>query len=299
MMALRSPGMTVSVTPRTACRPPKLFDRPRNSRAGTPPSAFTSLPSVSQRTEAGAPQTEPRLTIALIAEFAGRKVAAVNRGLEELLFVELAELADVRIGLDDRIPKLLLVVPEHLLLLDLLDVDVLHRVAHLVDADGTANRVQFQRGELLHELLGARELAVVLLHDLVDHLRAGVVGLRVIRRHLAEFRAILLHEGFVLWVLQRGAVLQRRDVADHFIAHGRQHELVIARPAADHRLLVAGGRELLGELQRHGPDHEREDRIGVLPQRRDVGPEGLSADRRPDLLHDLPAAGLEGALETA
>src|SRR5262249_37933652 len=76
-------------------------------------------------------------------------------------------------------------------------------------------------------------------------------------------------------------------------------ELVIARPAADHRLLVAGGRELLRELQRHGTNHQREDRIGVLPQRRDVGPEVLGADRRPDLLHDLPAAGLEGALETA
>src|SRR5262249_15969691 len=207
MMALRSPGMTVSVTPRTACRPPKLFDRSRNSRAGTPPSAFTSLPSLSQRIEAGAPRT-PRLSIALIAELAGRKVAAVDRRLEKLVLVELAELADVGIGLDDRIPKLLLVVPEHLLLLDLLDVDVLHGVAHLVDADGTANRIQFQRGELLHELLGTRELAVVLLHDLVDHLRAGIVGLRVIRRHLAELRAILLHEGFVLRVLQRGAVLQ-------------------------------------------------------------------------------------------
>ncbi len=45
MIALRSPGKTVSVTPRTARRPPKLFDRPRSSRAGAPPFAFTSLPS--------------------------------------------------------------------------------------------------------------------------------------------------------------------------------------------------------------------------------------------------------------
>src|SRR5262249_54068482 len=90
----------------------------------------------SERT--GAPATEPRPTTTLIAEFAGREVPAVDRRLEELLLVELPELADVRIGLDDRVPKLFLVIAEHLLLLDLLDVDVLHRVAHLVDGDGTA-----------------------------------------------------------------------------------------------------------------------------------------------------------------
>ncbi len=43
----------------------------------------------------------------------------------------------------------------------------------------------------------------------------------------------------VLRILQRGAVLQRRDVADHLVAHRWQHEFVIARPAADDRLLVA------------------------------------------------------------
>ena len=88
-------------------------------------------------------------------------------------------------------------------------------------------------------------------------------------------------------------------MADHFIAHGWQHELVIARPAAEHRLLVAGGCELFRELQRHGPDHEREDRIGVLPKGRNIRSEVLRADRRPDLLDDLPAAGFEGALEAA
>src|SRR5262249_14204386 len=73
----------------------------------------------------------------------------------------------------------------------------------------------------------------------------------------------------------------------------------MAGPAADHGLLVAGGRELLGELQRHGADHEREDGVGVLPDGRNVGPEVLGADWWPDLLDDLPAAGLECALETA
>src|SRR5262252_4399472 len=303
MMALRSPGMILSVTSRTARRPPKLFESARSSRTGSPPfacaSVFTSmsLPSASEAT--GAPETEPRPMAALVAEFAGREVAAVDRRLEELLLVELPELVDVRISLDDGVPELLLVVAEHLLLLDLLDVDVLHRVAHLVDADGTADGIQLQRGELFDEFLGTGEVALVVLDDLVDHLRRRVIGLRIVRGDLAVFRAVFLYEGFVLRVFQRGAVLQRGHVTDHFVAHGRQHELVIARRAADHRLLVARGRELLGELQRHGTDHERENGVGVLPNGRNVGPEVLGADRRPDPLDDLPAAGLECALEAA
>src|SRR5215469_9766023 len=303
MMALRSPGMILSVTSRTARRPPKLFESARSSRTGWPPfaraSVFTSVSLPIASEAAGARETEPRPTATLVAEFAGRVVAAVDRRLEELLLVELPELADVRIGLDDGVPELLLVVAEHLLLLDLLDVDVLHRVAHLVDADGTANRIQLQRGELLDEFLGARKVAFVVLDDLVDHLRRRVVGLRIIRGDLAVLRAVFPYEGFVLRRFQRGAVLQRGHVTDHFVAHGRQHELVVARPAADHRFLVARGRELLGELQRHGTDHEREDGVGVLPQCRDVRTEVLGADRRPDLLDDLPAAGLECPLETA
>jgi len=34
MMALRSPGMILSVTSRTARRPPKLFESARSSRTG-------------------------------------------------------------------------------------------------------------------------------------------------------------------------------------------------------------------------------------------------------------------------
>src|SRR5262245_9726040 len=144
MIALRSPGMILKVTSRTACRPPKLFDRARSSRAGSPPftraSVVTSVSAPIARggEAAGAPDAELRPTVALVAELAGWIVAVIDRRLEELVLVELSELADVRVGLDDGVPELLLVVAEHLLLLDLLDVDVLHGVAHVVDGDGTA-----------------------------------------------------------------------------------------------------------------------------------------------------------------
>jgi len=258
-------------------------------------SAFTAM---TWREESRGSGSEPR-SWSFFAELAGRIVAAVDGRRQELSLLELAELVDVRIGLDDRIPELLVRIAEHLLLLDLLDVDVLHRIAHLVEGDGATQRVELHRLELLDELLGAGELAVVLLDDLVDHAGAGVVGLRIIRRHLAELGAVGLHEGLVLRVFQRGAVLQRGDMADHLVTHRGQHEFVIARAAADHRLLVAGGGELLGKLQRHWADHQREDRVGVLLDGRDVGPEILGADRRPDFLDDLAATSFERPLEAA
>src|SRR6516162_7180597 len=251
MMALRSPGMILNVTSRTARRPPKLFESARSSRTGSPPvacaSVFTSgsLPIASEAT--GARETEPRSMAMLVAEFAGRVVSAVDRRLEELLLVELPELGDVRVSLDDGVPELLLVVAEHLLLLDLLDVDVLHRVAHLVDADGTADGIQLQRGELFDEFLGTGEVALVVLDDLMDHLRRRVIGLRIVRGDLAVLRAILLDEGFVLGVFQRRAVLQRGHVTDHFVAHGRQHELVIARPAAGLECALEAADDLIAE----------------------------------------------------
>src|SRR6476619_7281667 len=107
----------------------------------------------------------------LFAEFAGREVAAVDRLLKELVLAVSPELADVGIGLDHRVPELGLVVTEHRLLLDLLDVDVLHRVAHVVERHRAARRVDFQRHHHLDELLGARIFAVGLFDQLVDHLR--------------------------------------------------------------------------------------------------------------------------------
>src|SRR5262249_38327628 len=148
LMAFGWPGMTVRRAPRPAARPPKLLERPRSSRAGQPPSAFTSFPSRIPRKAAGAPRVGPDRQ-ALIAVFAGREVAAVDRCLEELVLVELPELGDVRIGLDDGVPELVLVVAEHLLLLDLLDVDVLHRIAHVIDGNGPANRIEPHHGGLL------------------------------------------------------------------------------------------------------------------------------------------------------
>src|SRR5436190_22441541 len=98
---------------------------------------------------------------ALFAVFAGRIVAAIDRGLEELVLIELPELADSRIGLDDRVPELRLVVAEHLLALDLLDIDVLYRVTHVVEADRTTDGVELHRREQLDELDRCRGIAAV------------------------------------------------------------------------------------------------------------------------------------------
>jgi hypothetical protein len=52
-------------------------------------------------------------------------------------------------------------------------------------------------------------------------------------------------------------------------------------------------------LQRHRPDHQREHRVGVWFEGRDIGPEILGVERRPDFLDDLAATVLEGLLKAA
>src|SRR5689334_24606493 len=75
------------------------------------------------------------VTKKLFAVFAGRELAAVDRLFQKSLLSVGPELADVRISLDHRVPKLVLVVTEHFLLFHFLDVDVLHRVTHVVEAN--------------------------------------------------------------------------------------------------------------------------------------------------------------------
>src|SRR5262245_4851829 len=116
MMALRSPGMIFSVTPRTACSPPKLFDSRLSSRTGCPPfvgvSEVTLMSRFSQGLGGRGSWRNPSSIATLIAELAGRVVAAVDGRLQELVLVELTELSDIRVGLDDGVPELILVVPE-------------------------------------------------------------------------------------------------------------------------------------------------------------------------------------------
>src|ERR1051326_1316107 len=288
MIALRSPGMIFRSTPRTACRPPKLLHRPASSSTGCCP-----------LWDCWSTRFSARLALRLLAVPARRKIAAIDRLLGGRGLVVLPELTDVRIGLDDRVPQLVLVVAEHPLLLDLADVDVLHRVAHLVEAHRPAHRVDLDALHQLDELFRARPLAAGLLHHLVDPLCRGVVALREVGRDPIVLGPVGLDERLVLRRLERGAVLQGRTAPDRFVAHRRQHERVVARAAADHRRPYAGRDELLGELRHHRPDHQREDRVRVRPDGRDIGPEILGGERRPELLDDLAAALLERLLETA
>src|ERR1041384_6864836 len=153
--ALGSPVMILTVTPRTACRPPKLFDSPFNSRTGVWPLAVVSALTFSflcVRGKRPGPRREAPVVAMLVAELAGRIIAAVDRRCQELGLLELAELIDVRIGLDDGVPELCVGIAEHLHLRDFLDVDVLHRVAHLVERDRSTRGVDLDRRQQLEEL---------------------------------------------------------------------------------------------------------------------------------------------------
>src|SRR5499427_3215697 len=137
MMALRSPAITRRLTSCTALSPPKLLHSLLSSRTGclpsSPPGSSTMSPPRCHSWRGGkGRRASAALLSASFTEFARRKVAAVDRLLQELRFAKLPELTDVRVGLDHRVPELFLVVAEHLFLFDPLDVDVLHGVAHVV-----------------------------------------------------------------------------------------------------------------------------------------------------------------------
>src|SRR6266446_5391867 len=110
MIARRSPGPTVRLTPSTARRPPNSLQRPlRLSAAATRPVTSAGL--------------------------ARREVAVVHGLLQEIFGLVLPELRDGRVGVDDGVPEL--AVP----LLDLADVDVLDRVAVGVELHRTSRGV--------------------------------------------------------------------------------------------------------------------------------------------------------------
>src|SRR6185312_6000063 len=93
------------------------------------------------------PPRGPRRVVTSFAELAGREVAAVDRLRQELRLVVGPELADIGIGLDHRIPELRLAVAKHLLLLDLLDVDVLDRAAGgEIELHRTADGIELDAG---------------------------------------------------------------------------------------------------------------------------------------------------------
>src|SRR5947209_7136187 len=114
--------------------------------------------------------------------FAGWEVAVVHGLGEELVLAVGPELTDLWIGLDHGVPELVLLVAEHLLLLDLLDVDVFDRVAIFIELDWTTRRVELDALHDLDELLRSRIFAAGLLDRLIDPHRRGIVIFRVIAR---------------------------------------------------------------------------------------------------------------------
>src|SRR5689334_23948677 len=143
MIALRSPGMIRNATLRVACRPPKLLHRPFSSSAATlSVCAWLTHASPEDRNCRGPLALAPA-SVFLFAVLTRREILAVHVLLEELVLAVRPVLADVRISLDHRVPEVVLVVAEHLLFLDFLDVDVLYRVA-VLEADRPAHGIELE-----------------------------------------------------------------------------------------------------------------------------------------------------------
>src|SRR6266852_6701504 len=273
MTARRSPGRTASDTPPTACSPPKYFETPSSLRAKS--ALRRALP---------------------LAVLAWGMVSRIERLLQKLLRVVLPELAHRRVGEDHAV----LEVAAHAL--DLPHVDVLDGIAPAVDDHGAAGEVlQLDLPQGGQERLAVLDLAVDRLDRFHDPARVGVAGLPVVGGHLAHLGLEGLGELLVGGIVEGRRVVQRGVDAQRLVAHLRQHRLVGDGAVAEEGELGLEPRVrvLLHELQRAPAEEDGEDGVGVPL---DLGQERREVRRvqgHPDLLHDLAALLLEGALEAA
>src|SRR5216683_930928 len=268
------------------------------TRSGRMSKPTTAWPALTKR----AAMEEPRRpsptmpTVVMSALRAGRVVPRVDGVLQKFLGLEGPKLGDVGKGVDHGVLEL----AAHAL--DLPHVDVFDRVAVVVEAHrptgGFGEIHAAHRGE---KLLAVLDVATRGLEGCLESQAAYVAALGVVRRHLLVLRLVGLGEFSVRGRGEGGGVVQRGDDAQHLIAHGAEHVLVGEGPAADQRQLAleARLRVLLGEAERVGAREDAVDSVDIPAQLGQVGREIGGIERGPELLDDLAAGVLEGALEAA
>src|SRR5215470_15872270 len=194
---------------------------------------YASMPRARSGTQIITWSTRVSTRWPLLAGLAGRVVAVVHGQLQVLLRLVVPELGDGREGVDHRVLELA-VLP-----LDLAHVDVLDRVAPVVELHRPARSVRdLHLAERGHELLAVLHGAANQLGRLVDPAAAGVAGLREIGRHFAVLLLVVGHELAVGRAVERGAVHERRHVAEGLVAEVGQDRLVDDDRAADDRQLA-------------------------------------------------------------
>src|SRR6185312_3810260 len=223
-----------------------------------------------------------------------RVVAGIDRRGEEFLRVVGPELADLGIAVDDGVDE------TAVLFLDLADVDREDRIAVLVERHRAERRfLELDRAQRLHEGRLVLDLAARGLERLLEE-EAGKIGPHAV---IAGVGAIGLAEGchelLVVRRVDRGAVPAGRDHPHRLVAHALQHALIDRGHAGEHRdlSLEAVFLVLLQEAQAVGAGEPGIDAVDVAL---DLGDERAvvgGVQGRPQLLHDLAAGILEGALE--
>src|SRR5437867_2769882 len=284
--------------------------RPPSSTSDFPFSATRSYPTTSwppaRRRPATAEPSSPSPTIPSVAipaalpnarslaVLARRVVAGVGGVLQELVGPVGPELTHAREGVDDRILKPAADA------LDLADVDVLDRVAEVVELHGAARGVgEVHAPERGAELLPVLDVAARRLERRPEHHARHVRPFRIVGGHLLVLGLVGPRELLVGGAREHRRVVERRHDAQDLVAHRAQHVLVGEGAAADERELLPQPRllELLREPQRVGAGEDGVDRVHVAAEPRDVGGEIGGAERRPKLLEHLAARLLEGPLE--
>src|SRR6266545_3179289 len=267
----------------------------RSGRTSKPTTAWPALIRRAATAEPSRPRpTRPTVAIRRSAVLAWRVVARVDGVLQEVLGLVGPELGHVRKGLDHGVLEL----AAHAL--DLADVDVLDRVAEVVEAHGAARRIgEVHLAKGGQELLRVLDIATCRLERGLERDARDVRPFRVIRGDLLELGLVGLGELAVGRGGEGRRVVERRDDAQDLVAHGAEHVLVGEGAAADQGQLAleARVRVLLGEAQGVGAGKDGIDRVHVPSELGEVGREVRGVERRPELLDHLTARLLERAVE--
>src|SRR6185312_16185324 len=204
------------------------------------------------------------------------------------------ELADVLVRGDDGVDQPAVAA------LDLADMHVEDRRAVAVELD-RADRAVGDPGlaQAVAQRLRIGCVTLERIERVLEEKPGGIGARRAAAGIMAIGDADRLGEAIIGGALQSGSVPASGDDPERFVAHDAQNALIGAAGVTKQRDLAVQSlvRVLLQETQ--GIDAVVADinRIEVALELREEGAVVGGADRRPELLHDLAAIVLEGALE--
>src|SRR5262249_57343542 len=111
--------------------------------------------------------------------------------------------------------------------LDFSNINILNRVAILIEANGAARSVgQFHLAKRSYQALSVLGVSSNGFEGALQLKPCYIGPLRVVRGDLLDLRLVSLHELLIDRVVQRGGVVERRDDSQNFVTHRSKYVFV-------------------------------------------------------------------------